>query len=232
MKKITFSCLILPFFVLSCGTSSTKIPDTTYKFINNEKMDKLINSVSPAEVEKVLSREIYMAGGNYHISAFPYTHSYIEALSNEQARLKGLNSKEKEKFSRHLNQSLVKNKLCFNFKYSVLRFNQVSRLKSWKIFFFDNAGNEYPLSWKQDSMEKAPIVTFVQQSGDKLEKWLGDGVACTTANITLSSGFSLKVIPQYVQFPFDSYAQLYWDYSEGEQAPGKKQRGFKSYRGY
>ncbi|MCR9205458.1 MAG: hypothetical protein NXH75_12825, partial [Halobacteriovoraceae bacterium] len=171
--------------------------------------------------------------------AFPYTSSYVRSIANQQAQLRGLSQSEKNQILAHLEKKFTERATCFNFKYSVLRFNQVAQLKDWKITLLDKLGNEYPLKWRNGDLEKSPIMTEVQQSGDLLEKWLGDGVACTDAKPVLNSGFGLKVRPQYVQFPFDSYGDLYWDFPEIKVVDGEevevfkgKKKNYKSYRGW
>lgn len=233
-SPLFFLGLTLP-LLSNCALFSSKDTDLTYKYLKGEGVE----SAKPAEFEKVLSREMYMAGGNYHIVAFPYTNSYIRALANEQAQLKGLSKAEKKQILDHLSKKFTERNTCFNFKYSVLRFNQVAQLKDWKITLLDKLGQEYPLKWKNGDLEKSPIMTQVQQSGDRLEKWLGDGVACTEAKPVLNSGFGLKVRPMYVQFPFDSYGDLYWDFPEIKMVDGEevevfkgKKKNYKSYRGW
>jgi hypothetical protein len=76
------------------------------------------------------------------------------------------------------------------------------------------------------------------RSGDRLEQWLGDGVACTYAKPQLNKGFGLKIKPNFVQFPFDSTAKLFWEFPEIKIVDGeevkveKKKRSYKSYRGW
>lgn len=218
----------------SCAFFAPAETDLTYKYLKGEGVEE----AKPQEFEKVLSREMYMAGGNYHIVAFPYTNSYVESLAREQAHLKGFSPSERDRILHHLKEAFTERRTCFNFKYGVLRFNQVAKLKDWRVTLLDKDGQEFPLKWKEKDLEKAPVMTRVNRSGDNLEKWLGDGVACTDAQPRLNKGFGLKVRPQYVQFPFDSYADLYWDFPEikivnGEEVEVKKKaRNYKGYRGW
>lgn len=236
MKLNSYKPLLLALPLLSgCAFFSSKDSDLTYKYLKGEGVE----TAKPSEFEKVLSREMYMAGGNYHIVAFPYTSSYVKSLALEQASLKGLSAEETKKIQEFLEDKFTSERTCFNFRYSVLRFNQVAQLKDWRITLLDKKGDEYPLKWKKVDLEKSPVMTRVRQSGDHLEKWLGDGVACTEAQPILNSGFGLKVRPQYVQFPFDSYGDLYWEFPEIKMVDGQevevqtgKKRNFKTYRGW
>ncbi|GEM_PF-2071829 len=226
--------ILLPLSLTSCAFFSPNPEDNTYQYLTGEGVE----SASPDQFEKALTRATDMAGGNYTVSAYPYTESYLKSLSNHQAHIRGFNPIEAQKYLESLQVKFNKGRTCFNFRYEVLRFNQSSELKNWQIILLDKTGLEYPLTWDKEDLKKAPVMTRVLRSGDNLEQWLGDGVACTTAEPQLNSGFGLKVKPSYVQFPFDATAKIYWEFPEIKIVDGKevkvegKKKSFKPYRGW
>lgn len=226
--------LLLTIGLSSCAFFKPIPDDQTYQYITG----KNVENASPSQFEKALTRSRSMAGGNYIVKAFPFTDSYLEALVRQQSRQRGLTSIEENKVLKKLKSEYTKDKTCFQFRYEVLRYDQSSRLENWKLSLLDSKDEEFPLTWQESDLERAPVMTRVLRSGDKLEQWLGDGVACTFAKVKLNSGFGLKVQPNYVQFPFDSVAKIYWEFPEikvinGKEVKVEKQKkSYKSYRGW
>ncbi|MCF8059050.1 MAG: hypothetical protein K9K67_07125 [Bacteriovoracaceae bacterium] len=226
--------IFLLFSLVSCAFFTRNPKDRTFEFLTG----KGVEAASPEQFEKALARTTYMAGGNYQISAFPYTESYLKSLAKNHTHTRGLTPIESQKYLKSLQEKFSEGKTCFKFRYEVLRFNQSAELKNWQIILLDKTNQEFPLTWRNGDLEKAPVMTRVLRSGDNLEQWLGDGVACTNAEPHLNSGFGLKVKPSYVQFPFDSTAEIYWEFPEIKIVNGKevqvekKKKAFKSYRGW
>lgn len=221
-------------FLTGCAYFTPAPDDQTFQYITGKNVD----NATPNQFEKALTRSRSMAGGNYIVKAFPYTDSYLKAIVRHQSRQRGLTAMEENKVLKKLEAEYTKDKTCFQFRYEVLRYDQSSRLENWKLSLLDSKDEEYPLTWQEADLERAPIMTRVLRSGDKLEQWLGDGVACTYAKVKLNSGFGLKVQPNYVQFPFDSVAKIYWEFPEIKIIDGKevkvekKKKSYKAYRGW
>ncbi len=234
MKTLILAAL---FFLSSCSFfSSHKSQDRTYSYLTGKG---LVNPTTQ-EIKQALVRESSMAGGNYQISAYPYTHTLIEAMVREAAQQRGLNSEQQKEMKTSLENLYLIDKTCFHFAYEVLRFKLSSRLENWKLFVVDKAEQEYTTTWNAPDLVKAPILSRKIVSGDKLEKWQSSGVACTPATLKLTSGFSVKVAPEFVQFPFPKSVRVYWDFPEIEIVDGqaqevpteKKKRNHRSYRGW
>lgn len=235
MKTIQFTLLLSSVVLISsCAFFSPAPEDQTYRYLTGEGLSE----AKPKEFEKALSRERNMAGGNYLVKAYPFTEAYLVAKAREQANLRGLNAIEEQKVLDALREKYTADKTCFHFNYEVLLHDKSSRLEHWKLNLIDDKDQEYPLEWNSDDLKRSPIMTRKIRSGDKLEQWLGDGVACTYAKPSLNKGFGLKITPNFVQFPFDKTAKLFWEFPEIKIVEGKevkvekKKRSYKSYRGW
>lgn len=207
--------MVMP-LINQCSHKSTAAQKSALKYLTAKSQDRF-----PAqEFEEALSREVYLAGGNYHIVAFPYTEAYLKAMVMELTEEKALSKKESSKILNRLKNNFVVNKTCFKFRYSVLRFNEVGQLKDWQVTLFNIKGLKAELTWQ--SQPKRDPSFADSKNYDPLnelhDKWLGDGIACLSRKLNLTESFGLKVKPQYVQFPFDSHGDLYW---ELENAPRK-----------
>ncbi len=230
-SSLPLVCLIA---TSSCAFFGPKPEDRTLEFITGKGVEK----ATPSEFEKVLTRSSSMSGGNYIVSAFPYTDSYLKAVARHQRQHRGLTPLEEKQVLEKLQKQYTENKTCFQFRYEVLRYDQSSRLENWKLSLINSKDEEFPLTWQEEDLERPPVMTRVMRSGDRLEQWLGDGVACTFAKTKLNSGFGLKVRPNYVQFPFDSIAKIYWEFPEIKVVDGKevkvekKKKSYKAYRGW
>lgn len=168
--------------------------------------------ISTETFEKALSREVYLAGGNYHIIAFPYTQNYIHSLVEEKVEKKSLKPKEKKETLERLKDRYSEEKTCFKFRYSVLRFNEVGQLKDWQVTFVNEEGEKASLNWESNPKRDPSFAESDDPLAFHHDKWLGDGVACSTQKLDLNKSFRLKVKPQYVQFPFDSHGDLNWQF--------------------
>lgn len=209
---LIFFVTVSPFFLKACSSADKFQHYDALKYLTAKTSDRY-----PAqEFEEALSREVYLAGGNYHIVAFPYTHAYLTSLVEEQAKLKGLSSIEKKETLKRLTENYITKKTCFKFRYAVLRFNEVGQLKDWQVTYFNNQSINEALTWESNPKRDPSFADSNNPLDDLHEKWLGDGIACTSKSLDLTQSFGLKVRPQYVQFPFDSYGDLFWDLNASE----------------
>ncbi|MEC7277730.1 MAG: hypothetical protein VXV96_15520 [Bdellovibrionota bacterium] len=228
------SSLFLLTLLSGCALFSPNKDDHTYLYLN----DMAPASTSSDQYKSALSRDLSMAGGFYEVSAFPVVVGYVKAQAREQSSLRGLSQKQHQQILSKLKEEFIDDKLCFTVSYQALRFDKVSHLKNWKVFFQNPKGESIPLSWHKEDLNKEPIKGKVMKSGDNLDSWSGSGTACTTLKTELSNGFALKVMPDYVQFPFDSTAEVYWEFPEMVEKEGKKvwkeekKKSFKGYRGW
>lgn len=235
MKTLRFYTLpLILLLTSSCAFFSPAPEDQTFRYLTGQGL----KSPTPKEFEKALSREREMAGGNYFVKAYPFTEAYLKAKAREQAEIRGLNALQEQKVLDNMREKFTKDKTCFHFNYEVLLHQASSRLEHWKLNLIDETDQEYPLEWKKEDLNRSPVLTRKIRSGDRLEQWLGDGVACTYARPKLNKGFGLKIRPNYVQFPFDKTAELFWEFPEIKVVDGKevkvekKKRSYKSYRGW
>lgn len=225
--------IIIP-LVTSCALFSPKEEDHTFHYLKGDVPPE----TTPSEFEKVLARSTSMAGGNYQISAFPYTEGLVKALAKDHANTHGLTESDYDKLKSYLNEQLIEAKTCVHFQYEVLLHEKASKLNDWQLFLVDKNNQEYPLQWNEADLERPPVLTRVTRSGDYLEKWLGEGTACTDAKIDFISGTAVKAQPAYVQFPFDASTKIYWEYPEFKVIDGKeikiedRKRNYKSYRAW
>lgn len=224
----------LSFLTSGCALFSSSGPDRTYTYLTG----KGLKNPSSMEVMDALTRDSSMSGGNYQIKAYPYTYTLIEAMVREAAEQRGLNPEQQKSLKENLTKKFLAQKTCFHFNYQVLRFNKSSQLKNWKLAILDKKDQEYPTDWNGDDLKVSAVKTKKVVAGDRLDQWLGEGTACTSATPALKSGFGIKVTPDFVQFPFDKSAKIYWEFPEirivdgEEEVVEDKKKSYRSYRGW
>ena len=110
---LTFSVVFSLFLTGGCSHSDKSKKYDALKYLTADKNQRI-----PAqEFEEALSREVYLAGGNYHIVAFPYTNAYLSSLVNERAKAKGFSDKDKKETLKRLKERFISKKTCFKFRY-------------------------------------------------------------------------------------------------------------------
>jgi hypothetical protein len=218
----------------SCSFFSPNPKDRTYSYLTG----KGLKNPTTDEIKTALLRNSSMSGGNYQFNAFPYTYTLIDAMVRETTQLRGLTKDQQQTLKDSLEEKYLLDKTCFNFSYEVTRFEQSSRLQDWSLAIVDKEDQEFATQWSDEDLKKKPVVSKRNVAGDKLNKWLSSGVACTQASPKLASGFGIKVTPKFVQFPFDKSAKLFWEFPEikivdgqAQEVEGKK-KSFRSYRGW
>jgi hypothetical protein len=220
-------------------TAPKKTDDITYFYLTGKKRpNEISNTPATKDIRKNLEENMTMAGGNYEVSILPLSRPYLRAQWQERIQERGLNKVDQERMWNEFEKEYLQAKTCFELNYSVLRWEKVSNLKDWKLEMIDHHKTSHPMNWKKTDLKKMPARTKVQRSGDNLDKWLNDGHACVDTKVPLDKGFSVKVTPSFVQFPFDSSSTLHWRFATYVQKDGKeikvqkKQESFQGYRGW
>lgn len=194
--------------------------------------------LSSKQIKKVLMKEDSMAGGNYQIKLFPITDRMVKAYYKELAFKNGFNEREKERLWKELSEEYLNDKTCLHFEYEVVKFKKVKDLKSWNLEFLDFNKQNYPITWKDKPLFSMPAMTKIRRSGNLVEQWLYEGTGCTDTIIPLEKEFGVKITPAYVQWPFPSSKEFWWEFDRKENNYGKeevikkKKRSFQNYRGW
>jgi len=231
---VNFLLFVSILLLNSCALFSPNSKDKTYSYLTGVGL----NNPMPEQVKKALTRASSMSGGNYQFKAYPYTYTLVDSMVREAAAQRGLNEKQQMDLRNRLEKKYLADRTCFHFSYEVLRFAESSRLQDWKLSIVDVSEQEFPAQWLEEDQLKKPVRTKKIVAGDKLDKWLSDGAACTEASPKLSSGFGIKVTPKFVQFPFDKTAKVYWEFPEIKMIDGQaqevegKKKNFRTYRGW
>ena len=235
MKELTIKMLIfaiLGFFSASCSLFQYVEKDSSPKYVQKNDL-----SYSSHHIKKQLKRKTTMAGGQYEISLWPYTYSYITSLTREISSLRSLQSSESQKLFDRLEKNLLKNKTCFQFNYNVERFEEVKNIESWELVL-NLQDTKLELKWKNDEIEK-PLKSHVVRSQGELPTWSQRAIGCVDQSLELEKGFSVVVRPKFVQWPFSSSTELEWIFDEiitnekGKKViKKKKKKTYQNYRGY
>lgn len=194
--------LALVLLISSCATNSF-----------DEKRSSTFTTQIPEELpshydlKKVLSRKIKMAGGDYEVTALPYTESYIKALALDLTDERHLTPKDSKKLLAELRKRYLDKKVCFLVSTSVLKFEKAAKLTDWRLHYIPKSKTEFPLKWIQTEVA---IKHHKQRSGDKLISWLNEGTVCSTNELSFNDSFFLKLKATYTPFPFSSESLLYW----------------------
>lgn len=193
-------------------------------------------------IKENLHRELSMSGGSYQVSAFPMTKAYVNALSREQAQLKGLSKKSSARLKKNLDKKYLTRKACIETQISVREQEKVNKLSEWTYTFIDSNNIAYKLTWLPESQTTSqipPAVTTTRHSYHGKEKmWSLSGQACAEADVEMKKGFKLVVRPSFVQWPFPDETQEEWSFDYTEVVKGKKvfkkkkERKKEGYRGW
>jgi hypothetical protein len=231
MKRSYLFAFIL---LISCSTFKEKAPDQTGHYIELDD-DK---SVHHYDIKKTLSRSKIMAGGDYSVTAYPFTKSLVTAMANDLTFERGLSEKNRKKLLSSLTDLYLKDKTCFHVNTAVLRFEKASQLKDWKAMMIDAREKKVALTWGEFHPQ---IKRYQRRSSDKLIKWLNEAVACSKFPVAFKSPFTLKLTASYAPFPFSVESDLHWEYESGADSEPdskivpkakKKSRTKKGYRGW
>lgn len=216
--------------ISSCSLFQEKPVDRTAEYITRPQID----SVHHFDIRKTMTRTKVMAGGDYEVKAYPFTQSLISAMANDLSFERGLTETDKSKLYNQLKELYLANKSCFHIDTSVLRFEQASKLKDWKIKVIDHKEQEHDLLWVKVHPK---IKTIQRRSADKLIRWLNEATACTTYPVSYQSPFSLRLTASYAPFPFSAVGLLHWEYEASDRKNKKpvdikESRTKKRYRGW
>jgi hypothetical protein len=195
--------------------------------------------LSSQDIKKVITQQGSMAGGNYQLKLTPVPQRLVKAYYKEMSFRNGLNEREKENLWNKLNTEYLNNKTCVHFEYQVTKHKKVKDLESWKLTIKDHDGQTYPISWKDKPLFSMPALTKIRRSGNMLEQWLFEGTGCADTTVPLDKEFAVNVKPAYVQWPFPSSKDFWWEFDRvvkkedgEEEVVKKKKRSFQKYRGY
>ncbi len=182
-----------------------------------------LQATSSGEIRAALTKFGYMAGGQYEVEVTPITAPLIEKQVEEQARLRGWGDYEKQIVLDRRKKDYLSLNSCFEIKFSIVRFKEVSTLPKWKARLITLKGSTFNLKWREEDLGNRPMQTYFNGLYGKEEKWFNSGVACAQVDLRLEEGFHVEVEPSFVQWPFPNSTTLTW---------GLLDTTFQRYRGW
>lgn len=186
-------------------------------------------AISVSEVEEALTQYESMGAGTYKVRATVLTPALLELREkskpfNEEIIQKNI-SESKKNFS--------DNKTCFQIALKVINQSKYAYFDEWKgRVFVDNPDQkfEFPLEWTEESLKNKPKTQIGSAFHGKTDHYFNEGVACTETPVPLKKGFTLKLLPSYIQWPFDGTLDLSWSFVDPEDKTPKKVK--ERYRGW
>lgn len=174
------STFIISLFLLSCS---------------NLKSEKSLisknppTSLTPNEVQNILTKYHYIQGGDFEFKIFPITKSYILSELNQMSRLRGFTSKERENFIKSREEQYTENSTCAFFEMSSINVNNEESLQNWDISIASNIGGVYPVKFPSSSVKTFSSI-FNGLRGAR-EKWTSFGIGCSRVRVPIENGFSI-----------------------------------------
>lgn len=218
MKTGLFSILTI-FFFQSCAFFQNKPKLDVTPYITGENLEE----TTSGEIRAALTKIGYMAGGQYEVEVVPITSPLIEKQVEEQARLRGWGDYEKKIILDKRKKDYLSLNSCFEVKFSIVKFKEVSTLDKWKAKIITLKGSQFNLKWRQEDINNRPVQSYFNGLYGKEEKWFNSGIACAQVDLRLEEGFHVEVEPSFVQWPFPNSTTLTW---------GLLDSSFQSYRGW
>lgn len=200
----------------------------------------LSNDVKSEAIKEHLTRELTMGGGNYTISAYPYSEALIEAMVRETSSIRGLSESAQKSLRKELQTNYGPGKSCFQFDIGVRRFLQLAHLKEWQIEVIDGGEMMSKLSWRESDLERPVMVSNFNDFQGPHPLHQLSGVACSEVPLNLKDGFTLYITPSFMNFPFPKSGEIVYSFAnyavseEGEVIKVKEaeEAKKKSYRGW
>lgn len=187
-------------------------------------------AASTPEVEEALTQYGSMGAGTYKAKATLLTPVLLEMKEKEKPFSEAVTQKNiaeaKKKFT--------ENKTCLKISLRVITQSKYAYFEEWsaKVFIEQSVNEklEFPLVWTEESLTAKPQTKLASAFHGKTEHYSNEGVACTEKPIPLNKGFTLKLLPSFIQWPFDGTLDLSWNFVDPGAKPLKKIK--ETYRGW
>tara|TARA_R110000868_G_scaffold30668_3_gene113197 strand:+ start:10093 stop:10779 length:687 start_codon:yes stop_codon:yes gene_type:complete len=201
MKK---SIIIL--FLSSCALLGPKKPLSTPQLITGGSD---IAKLSSDEMAKQLTRDTTMGGGIFELQATPLSRALMQQRWQELNSSRGYSPHDLAKTkSWHLSR-FIESKTCIDFHYSVTRFEETKFLSNWKLIL-ELEGEQYDMTWLEQPAGENIFVSQIATPTHMARKWHNQAIACTSTELPIEKGFTLKVLSAYVPWPFSSESSMEW----------------------
>lgn len=226
MKTNLFINAILSFiFLSSCAFLQGK-KDPSQELIagNSDQF-----AVSVTEVEEALTQYESMGAGTYKIRATVLTPALLELREKSKPFSEEIIQKNILESKKNLSDS----KTCFQIALKVINQSKYAYFDEWKgrVFVDDSEQKlEFPLEWTEESLKAKPKSQVGSAFHGKTDHYYNEGVACTETRVPLQKGFTLKLLPSYIQWPFDGTLDLSWSFVDPNDKTPKKVK--ERYRGW
>lgn len=224
-KSILFPFICSFVFLPSCSLLQEK-KDPSPEFISgNTELFKM----SVNDLEEALSDYGSMGAGTYKVRATLLTESLLEMREKSKPLTLEIINKNIEEAKKQYTH----NKTCFSITLKAINQSKYAYFEEWKgkVFVEENNNNlEFPLEWNSEALLSKPQIEMSASFHGKTEHYLNRGIACTETAVPLTRGLSLKLLPSFIQWPFDGTLDLSWNFVDPKANSAKKVK--ESYRGW
>lgn len=216
--------LLLTIFAQSCAFLPTASIEQA------EYLTRGVQSSSSAdEIRTSLQKSDKTGGGFINAQVLPYSEAYLSARRETRVSTRGLSPQAQAKMKTEDFDLYLREKNCFQVEAQVIRHQESMELSQWEAFFVDEQNVSHPLVWQSFG---AVIQGRFASSHGELPQWVVSGIACTQDQHQLELGFSIRLTPSFVPWPFPKTMVFQWVFGVTEQERKEKRRSFKRYRGY
>lgn len=216
--------LLLTIFAQSCSLLPTASIEKA------EYLTRGVQSTSSAEeIRSSLLKSEKTGGGYINAQVLPLSEAYLMARRESRVSTRGLSPQSQARMKTEDFDLYLREKNCFQVEAQIIRHKEAMELSQWQAFFVDDQNVSHPLQWQ--SFGSVIQGRFAASHGE-LPQWVVSGVACSQDAHPLETGFSIRLTPAFVPWPFPKTMVFEWVFGATEQERKEKRRTYKRYRGY
>lgn len=184
---------------------------------------------SAEEIRDSLTKSEKTGGGFIAAQVMPLSEAYLSARRFARASSRGLSPEALAVMKADDYNRFLREKNCFQVDAQIIRHHEAMDLSKWEVYFVDDEKVSHVMVWQ--SFAHVIQGRFASSHGE-LPKWVVSGVACTQDVHPLDLGFSVRLTPAFVPWPFPKTLVFDWIFVGNEQERKEKRRTFRRYRGY
>lgn len=184
---------------------------------------------SAEQIRQSLTKSQNTGGGFLSAQVLPLTQAYLSARRAERASSRGLSPEAIAQMKTQDFELYLRDKNCFQIDAQIVRHREAMELSSWQVYLVDDQKISHPLQWVRFSQV---IQGRFASSQGELPKWAVGGVACSQDEHQLENGFSVRITPSFVPWPFPKTMVFEWIFAKTSQERKEKRRTYRRYRGY
>lgn len=181
------------------------------------------------QIRLSLTKSQNTGGGFLSAQVLPLTDAYLSAQRSTRASSRGLSPEAIAQMKTQDFERYLRDKNCFQIDAQIVRHQEAMDLSQWEIYLVDQEKISHALEWQ--SFSQTIEGRFASAQGE-LAKWAVGGIACSQDDHDLQNGFSLRVTPSFVPWPFPKTMVFEWIFTKSSQERKEKRRSYRRYRGY